>query len=89
MRRAWLVVIAGCSGPPLAAKVPHPNTAAVAGVAAATAAAITLADPDAASRRPEQQQDDKKRPVEVRNTVPAEVFDRLDNAGSAGAEVKR
>jgi hypothetical protein len=79
MRLGWLLVaIAGCGGPPLLAKVPHPNKALVAGGAAAVAAAVTLADPDAASRRPEQKNDEAKRPVEVRNTVPADVLDRLD-----------
>lgn len=83
MRLGWLwILIAGCGGPPLLAKVPHPNTAAMAGGAAAAAAAITLADPNAASRRPEQRLDDKQRPVDVHSTVPADVFDRLDQQQS-------
>lgn len=86
MRLGWLLVAAaGCGGPALAG-VPHPNNAAVAGGVAAAAAAITLADPGAASRRPEQRQDPNTRAVDVHDTVPSDVLDRVDHPQVADPE---
>src|SRR5690606_11004887 len=82
----WSVLVAALSAcgaqpnQPLLANAPRPNPAAVAGGAAAAAAAITLADPDAASRPPEKNEDVEKKPIEVKESVPADVLDRLDEA---------
>jgi hypothetical protein len=65
---------------PLLANAPRPNPSAIAGGAAAAAAAITLADPDAASRKPEKKEDTEKKPIKVKESVPASVLDRLDHA---------
>src|SRR5262245_49746006 len=61
---------------PVLANAPRPNPAAVAGGAAAAAAAITLASPD--SHQPEKKQDQDKKPIKVKENVPAGVLDRLD-----------
>lgn len=61
---------------------PHPNNAAMAGGAAAAAAALTLADPNAADRKPEQRTEQEKRPVDVKDQVPASAFDHLDGSGT-------
>ena len=75
---------------PMLGGVPHPNNAAMAGGAAAAAAALTLADPHAADRKPEQRQEEEKRPVDVKEEVPASVFDHLDGSGTgSGHEVPR
>jgi ribosomal protein L12E/L44/L45/RPP1/RPP2 len=71
-------------------KAPKPDPGAVAGVAAAAAAAATLASPQAAAHK--QEENNKGEPddrgVEVKETVPADVFDRLDHkAGDAGVDV--
>lgn len=75
---------AGCGGGPALGGVPRPNAGAMAGGAAAAAAAITLADPHAADRKPEQRVEQDKRPVEVKEQVPASALDRLDS-GAAGS----
>ena len=81
---------AACGGGPALGGVPHPNNAAMAGGVAAAAAAITLADPHAADRKPEQRAEDEKRPVDVKENVPASAFDRLDSAGNgSGHELVR
>jgi len=79
--RAVLFLLAACGAQPnqpVLANAPRPNPAAVAGGAAAVAGAITLADPDAASRKPEKKQDENKKPVKVKENVPKDVLDRLD-----------
>jgi hypothetical protein len=76
-----LVVVAGCGAAPnqpVLANAPRPNPAAVAGVAAGAAAALTLADPDAATRGPEKKQDVPKKEIQVKENVPADVLDRMD-----------
>ena len=82
MLRAWLLVLVlpGCAGPaPVLRNVPRPNTAVAAGAAAAVAGAATLADPDFAARSAEANKvDHKKKPQQVKATVPADVLDRLD-----------
>lgn len=93
MRAIVFVLLAGCgAGPnqPVLANAPRPNPAAVAGAAAATAAAITLASPD--SHTPEKKQQEDKKPIKVKENVPAGVLDRLDkadaNKGSADSDDK-
>jgi hypothetical protein len=81
---AWLIAIAGC-GEPMLGGAPHPNNAAMAGGAAAAAAAMTLADPNAADRKPEQRVEQEKRPVDVKDQVPASAFDHLDSGSGAGS----
>jgi hypothetical protein len=85
-----VAALAACGGEPMLANAPRPDPGAVAGVAAAAAAAATLADPNAADRKPEKKDQTPKNPVEVKENVPADVFDRLDKqpAGS-GSEVER
>lgn len=76
-----LMLVAGCGAAPnqpLLANAPRPPQAAVAGVAAGAAAALTLADPDAASRRPEKKQNTNMKPMTVKESVPGDVLDRLD-----------
>jgi hypothetical protein len=77
---------------PMLGGVPHPSNGAMAGGAAAAAAALTLADPHAADRKPEQRAEQEKKPVDVKEEVPASVFDHLDGSGSgtgSGHEVAR
>src|SRR6185312_11795663 len=74
-----------CGGGPALGGVPHPNNGAMAGGVAAAAAAITLADPHAADRKPEQRTEEEKRPVEVKEQVPASALDRLDS-GATGSD---
>jgi hypothetical protein len=60
---------------------PRANPAAVAGVAAGVAAAITLANPAGAAAKQEQTLTPaEKREVDSHKTVPPDVFDRLDAA---------
>lgn len=84
----WVIstLAIACSGQVL--QNPKANTAAVAGVAAATAAAITLAVPDFAAQRATAAEQ-AGRPTERgpapsgrRETAPADVLDRLDEAES-------
>ena len=74
---------------PVLANVPRADPAAVAGTAAAAAAAMTLVDPNAATRgKPEKSaKPEDKAPVEVKENVPSDVLDRLDDkhAGSGSA----
>jgi hypothetical protein len=88
-RHAWIVVMLCACGEPILKNAPRPDPGAVAGVAAAAAAAATLAAPDSAAKRQEQkkQGEPEARSVEVRETVPPAVFDRLDQPGrDAGAD---
>jgi hypothetical protein len=83
-RHLWiLVVLSGC-GEPILKNAPKPDPGAVAGVAAAAAAAATLADPRAASTKQEQKSkgEPDNRGVEVKETVPSAVFDKLDHTGA-------
>jgi hypothetical protein len=90
-RTLWiLVLVVGC-GEPVLRNAPKPNPGAVAGVAAAAAAAVTLASPQTAAQRQEQRQQGEpdNRGVTVKESVPADVLDRLDqhtqDAGIDGA----
>ena len=89
MRRyLWVfAMLCGC-GEPILKNAPKPDPGAVAGAAAAAAAAATLADPQAAGRRQEQKTkgEPDNRGVEVKETVPADVLDRLDHPRDAGTE---
>jgi hypothetical protein len=78
-----LLALAACGGAPLLANAPHPNNGAIAGVAAAAAAAVTLASPGSVNQKPEQKVDENTRPQTVTESVPSAVFDRLDAQGSA------
>lgn len=85
-----IVVVAGCGAAPnqpVLANAPRPNPAAVAGVAAGAAAAITLADPDAASRGPEKKQDAPKKEIQVKENVPADVLDRMDQSAASNGDM--
>ena len=87
-RHIWiLVMLCGC-GEPILKNAPKPDPGAVAGVAAAAAAAVTLADPQGAANRQEQKSkgEPDNRGVEVKETVPADVFDRIDRGGDAGVD---
>lgn len=87
---AWIsaLALAACGGgpAPFLRNVPQPNKAVVAGAAAAIAGAATLAAPQAAAKRQEENKvPDEKKPIEVKQTVPSDVFDRLDAKPKAGA----
>ncbi|TMQ14400.1 MAG: hypothetical protein E6J90_20985 [Deltaproteobacteria bacterium] len=79
---AWILALCAC-GEPVLKNAPRPDPGTVAGVAAAAAAAATLAAPEAAAKRQEQkkQGEPEARSVEVKETVPASVFDRLEQPG--------
>lgn len=86
MRASLCILIALCGcGEPILRNAPKPNPGAVAGVAAAAAAAATLAAPQAAAQRQEEKTrgEPDNRGVEVKETVPADVLDRLDHQGPA------
>jgi len=87
-RCAWILVALCACGEPILRNAPKPDPATVAGVAAATAAAVTLASPQAAAKRQELKQkgEPDNRGVEVKETVPADVFDRLENHPDAGVD---
>jgi hypothetical protein len=88
MRRCCWILIALCAcGEPILRNAPKPDPGAVAGVAAAAAAAVTLADPQAAAKKQEQKQkgEPDDRGVVVKETVPADVFDRLDQHAGSGS----
>src|SRR5262245_4101900 len=89
MRRYfWVfVLLCGC-GEPILKNAPKPDPGAVAGVAAAAAAAVTLADPQGAAAKQEQKNkgEPDNRGVEVKETVPSSVFDRLEHSSDAGVD---
>jgi hypothetical protein len=82
MRAIALLVVAACGGQPLLANAPHPNNAAVAGIAAGAAAAITLASPGYSPVKPEKKVPDQ--PIEVHEQVTPDVLDRLDHTDASG-----
>lgn len=84
----WVLFLSLWScGEPILRNAPRPPTAAAAGVAAGAAAAITLADPNAAAKHAEAAKtSDEKKPVKTGPSVPADVLDRLDEKGSAAAQ---
>lgn len=75
------VLLVACGGgpDPILRNAPRPDPAVVAGAAAAVAGAATLAAPDAAAKRAEANKPAaEQKPVEVEETVPAGVLDRVD-----------
>ncbi len=82
-RHVWALILLCACGEPLLKNAPKPDPGAVAGVAAAAAAAATLASPDYAAKKQEEKKagEPEGRGVEVKQTVPGEVFDRLDHGG--------
>ncbi|MGE0871601.1 MAG: hypothetical protein AB7P03_23780 [Kofleriaceae bacterium] len=76
-------------GEPVLRNAPRPDPAAVAGASAALAGAAALADPNGAQKRQEQAMapEQSNEGVKVRETVPADVFDRLDHAPPSDAGV--
>lgn len=87
-RYAWILVMLCACGEPILKNAPKPDPGAVAGVAAAAAAAATLASPDSAAKKQEEANkgEPDNRGVSVKETVPADVFDRLDHASDAGVD---
>lgn len=83
---AGVGALTGC-GEPILRNAPKPNPAAVAGAAAAAAAAITLASPQTAARIQEQKAkgEPDNRGVPVHETVPSDVFDRLEHPPAQSA----
>jgi hypothetical protein len=81
MRRllpALMGILGSCGGPVLQ-NAPRPDPGVVAGIAAAVAAAATIADPAAAGKRPESPRVNQSEAAPGhRETVPPEVLDRLD-----------
>ena len=81
---ATAVLIGACGGKPVGSNVPRANPAHVAGVAAAAAAALTLANPDLVGRVPEDDRPGRVRGSSgSRETVPESVLDRADAAAAA------
>jgi hypothetical protein len=82
------MLLAACGAQPnqpVLANAPRPNPSAVAGGAAAAAAAITLASPDSAN--PEKKKPEvEKKPIKVKENVPAATLDRLDKQPAAPAQ---
>lgn len=80
--RAFLLglLLVSCGGDPVLRNAPRPNTAAVAGGAAAIAGAATLADPNGQAQRVKEANQVDKEPREQKHgpSVPADVLDRLD-----------
>jgi hypothetical protein len=86
VRWILLALIFGACGEPVLRNAPRPNTAAAAGVAAGAAAAITLADPNAAAKHAESAKTpNEKKPVKAGPNVPSDVLDRLDANGSGSS----
>ena|ERR1043165_6801445 len=89
MRWILIAVLAGCGAQPnqpVLANAPRPNPAAVAGVAAGAAAAITLASPPRGPEKKKESTDMKGKTV--KETVPAGVLDRADHQKEAGQPTK-
>ncbi|MGE5184104.1 MAG: hypothetical protein ACM31C_18670 [Acidobacteriota bacterium] len=92
MRVVAILIVCACGAAPkqpFLANAPHPDNAALAGGAAAAAAAMTLADPNAATRgKPEKLKvDEDKQPIEVKEHVPESAFDHLDQKQGSGSAV--
>ena len=86
MRWIPLAFVAACGGPqgPALQNAPKVDPAPIAGAVAATAAAITLADPNAATRgKPEQATKEEPTPIDVKEQVPESAFNNLDHKNDA------
>lgn len=84
---AWLVlafVCGACSGSPVLSGLPRPNKTAAAGIAVGAAAVATALDPQGGQRIKEagQPTEADKHPVEVKETMPADVLERMDKANA-------
>jgi hypothetical protein len=91
-RYTWILLMLCACGEPILRNAPRPDPGVVAGVAAAAAAAATLAAPQAAAARQEQRSkgEPDDRGVDVHETVPGDVFDRIDrDAGTDAAAAPR
>jgi hypothetical protein len=78
---ACAILLVGCGGPPIGSHVPRANPAVVAAAAAATAGAITVANPDLAGKKPEDPSRERERraaAIAPRESVPGDVLDRAD-----------
>jgi hypothetical protein len=89
----FALALAACGGGPAMQNAPRPSSTVVAGAVAATAAAITLADPDGAARNVNSERE-LYRPIEpVKSTsgvtAPAAVLDRLDAAERQAREDRK
>ena len=86
-RYLWILVMLCACGEPILRNAPKPDPGTVAGVAAAAAAAATLASPQTAAHKQEEKTKGEPdvRGVEVKETVPADVFDRLDHKAGDNA----
>lgn len=80
-RHLWILVFVAACGEPILRNAPRPDPGVVAGAAAAVAGAATLADPQGAAKRQElkDQKEPNNRPVDVHETVPSDVLDRVDH----------
>lgn len=83
---AWVVALscAACGGGPALGNLPRPNTAVVAGTAAAIAGAATLANPDSAGKKPEAPSWGTEKHTVTTERMPGDVLDRLDSAEEKG-----
>jgi hypothetical protein len=82
-----LVLMGGCGGQPVGSKVPRPEPTGVAIAAAAAATALTLANPGSAGRKREANEERELREVTgPKETVPAAVLDRAEDASEPGAD---
>lgn len=84
---AWVIVVAAgalaaCGGSPVLSGLPRPNKTAAAGVALGAAAAATAIDPQGGQRIKEagKPPEGEKRPIEVKETIPADLLDKMDKA---------
>jgi hypothetical protein len=79
-----IAMVAGCGGPALQ-NVPAPDKAIAAGIAAGAAGAATLAQDAAGTPTPEKRKPEpNKRPIKVKERVPAGALDRLDEKKATG-----
>jgi hypothetical protein len=81
-----VIALAGGCSEPILKNAPRPPASHVAGVAAAAATAVTLANPDAAADKSEEAQRAGAPPPRTRavhETIPADVLERLEHARAA------
>ncbi len=80
----WLLFALSACKEPVGAKIPRPNKKAAAGITAAVAGAMTIANPKLAGRKPESANAKRPRPTKVKESVPSGVLDRVDDKKKAG-----
>ena len=87
MRWILLAFVAACGGPqgPALQNAPKVDPAPIAGVVAGAAAAMTLADPNAATRGKPEKANEKEepKPIDVKEQVPESAFNNLDHKKDA------